>query len=300
MDNLVFLALASLSLFGFYALLALSLGMIFGQLGVVNVAHGEFVMVGGFTMYALDAVPFLLRVGIAAALGLVLGVLTERLVLAKLYARGFLATLLAMWGVAIVLRQGADAVFGSTPASVASPITGTVDVLGSSYPIYRLVATAASLLVVAVSLFVIYRTTFGLKIRATVDNRDMAALLGVPPAFMMTAGFAVGTSIAVMAGAIQSPVLGVTPNVGTSFLAPAFFAVLLGRPGSLLGSIFGAFIVAVVSTVLRTYLSETTAQFVFFALLIVLIAARPNGLTWRKPSWLTKFSVRATAPARAA
>lgn len=300
MDNLVFLALSLSSLFGFYALLALSLGIIFGQLGVVNVAHGEFVMVGAFTMYSLDEVPFLPRVAVAVGIGLVLGALTERLVLANLYARGFLATLLAMWGVAIVLRQGADAVFGSTPASVASPIAGTVNVLGESYPTYRLVATVASLTVVALSLFIIYRTSFGLKIRATVDNRDMAALLGVPPGFMMTSGFALGTAIAVLAGAIQSPVLGVTPNVGASFLAPAFFAVLLGRPGSLLGSIFGAFMVAVFSTVLRTYLSETTAQFIFFTLLILLIAARPNGLTWRRPTWLTKSSVPTVASARAA
>jgi len=296
MDTVVSLSLAVVSLFGFYALLALSLGIIFGQLGVVNVAHGEFVMVGAFTMYALDGVPFVLRVAVAVVVGLLLGVLTERLVLAKLYARGFLATLLAMWGVAIVLRQGADAIFGSTPASVAAPIGGTVDVLGVSYPTYRLVATAVCLGVVAASMFVIYRTSFGLNIRATVDNREMASLLGIPPAFMMTAGFAVGTAIAVLAGAVQSPMLGVTPNVGASFLAPAFFAVLLGRPGSLPGSIVGAFIVAVLSTVLRTYLSETAAQFVLFALLIVLIAARPNGLTWRKPQWLSKSSASMAAP----
>jgi branched-subunit amino acid ABC-type transport system permease component len=297
MEALVSLALSVGSLFGFYALLALSLGMIFGQLGVVNVAHGEFVMVGAFTMYALDGVPFLLRIAVAVGVGLVLGAVTEKLVLSKLYAQGFLATLLAMWGVAIVLRQGADAVFGSTPASVAAPIAGTVDVLGVTYPTYRLVATAGCLAVVLGALLVIYRTSLGLKIRATVDNREMASLLGIPPAAMMTGGFAIGTAIAVLAGAIQSPTLGVTPHVGTSLLAPAFFAVLLGRPGSLPGSIFGAFVVAVLSTLLRTYLTETVAQFVLFALLIALIAIRPNGLTWRKPPWLTRSSTPGPVPA---
>lgn len=300
MDSAVSLALAVLSLFAFYALLALSLGVIFGQLGVVNVAHGEFVMVGAFTMYALDGIPFAARLVVAVIVGLLLGGVTERLVLSKLYARGFLATLLAMWGIAIVLRQGADAVFGSTPASVEAPLGGTVDVLGVSYPTYRLVAMLGCFAVVAVSLFVIYRTSFGLNIRATVDNREMASLLGIPPAFMMTSGFAVGTAIAVLAGAVQSPMLGVTPNVGAAFLAPAFFAVLIGRPGSLPGSIFGAFVVALLSTVLRTYLSETAAQFVLFSLLIVLIAARPNGLTWRKPRWLTQSSPATPAPAGAA
>ncbi|MGY1642607.1 branched-chain amino acid ABC transporter permease [Geodermatophilus sp. SYSU D00703] len=298
METLVSLALSVVSLFGFYALLALSLGVIFGQLGVVNVAHGEFVMVGAFTMYALDGVPFLLRVVIAVALGLVLGAVTERLVLSRLYVRGFLATLLAMWGVAIVLRQGADALFGSTPASVAAPVDGTVHVLGVAYPTYRLVATGVCLAVVVVVLLVVYRTSLGLRVRATVDNREMAGLLGIPPAAMMTGGFAIATAIAVLAGSVQSPMLGVTPAVGASFLAPAFFAVLLGRPGSLPGSVFGAFVVAVLSTFLRNYLTETVAQFVLFALLIALIAIRPNGLTWRKPPWLTRSP--APAPAGAA
>lgn len=300
MEAFVSLSLSVISLFGFYALLALSLGIIFGQLGVVNVAHGEFVMVGAFAMYALDSVPFVPRLLIAVVIGGLLGIITERLVLAGLYARGFLATLLAMWGVAIVLRQGADAVFGSTPASVPSPIPGTVEILEVTYPIYRLVATGAALVVVTAILLVVYRTRFGLNIRATVDNRQMASLLGIPPAAMMTAGFAVATALAVFAGAIQSPMLGVTPMVGASFLAPAFFAVLIGNPGSLPGSIFGAFVVAVLSTVLRTYLSETLAQLVLFALLIVLIAVRPNGLTWRKPSWLKITALSTPAASRTA
>jgi branched-subunit amino acid ABC-type transport system permease component len=285
MADLVSFALAVASLFGFYALLALSLGIIFGQLGVVNVAHGEFVMIGAFTMYALDGVPFLLRLVVAVGVGLVLGVVTERLVLSRLYARGFLATLLAMWGVAIVLRQGADAV------------EGTVDVLGVTYPAYRLVATAGCLAVVAVMLLVVYRTSFGLRVRATVDNREMASLLGIPPAAMMTGGFAIGTAIAVLAGAVQSPTLGVTPQIGAAMLAPAFFAVLIGRPGSLPGSILGAFVVALLSTLLRDHLTETVAQFVLFALLIALIAIRPNGLTWRRPSWLTRSSTPAAVRA---
>jgi branched-chain amino acid transport system permease protein/urea transport system permease protein len=270
MEQLVAIALSTFSLFGFYCLLAVSLGLIFGQLGVVNVAHGELVMVGAFVMYAFADVPFVLRVLIALVVGLLLGAVIERLVLSGLYDRGFLATLLAMWGVAIVLRQGADAIFGSTPSSVAEPITGSVSVLGVSYPLYRIVAAAASLAITAVLLLVLYRTSIGLKIRATVDNQDMASVLGV------------------------------TPSVGTTFLAPAFFAVLVGRPGNLRGAVFGAFVVALLSTVLRSFLSETAAQFALFSLLIVLIAVAPNGLMLRRPSWLTRPTPSASTPARAA
>lgn len=285
MESLVSLLLSIVTLFGFYSLLAFGLGIIFGQLGVVNVAHGEFVMVGAFLMYALAAVPFWPRLLLVLVLGLALGVLTERLVLSKLYARGFLATLLAMWGVGIVLRQGADAIFGSTPAAVAAPISASVDILGIQYPLYRLVATGIALVVVAAGLLVLYRSRLGMAIRATVDNRTMASLLGIPPTLVISGTFAAGTGFAVLAGALQSPMLGVTPNVGVSFLAPAFFAVLIGRPGSLPGSVFGALVVALLSTALRTYLDETVAQLVLFTLLIVLIAIRPNGISWRKTQW---------------
>jgi branched-subunit amino acid ABC-type transport system permease component len=285
LESLVSLLLSIFTLFGFYSLLAFGLGIIFGQLGVVNVAHGEFVMVGAFLMYAMAGVPFWPRLLVVVLLGLALGVITERLVLSRLYARGFLATLLAMWGVGIVLRQGADAVFGSTPAAVAAPISGTFDVLGVQYPLYRLVITVIALAVVGSGLLLLFRSNLGMRIRATVDNRTMASLLGIPPTLMITGTFAAGTGFAVLAGALQSPMLGVTPGVGVSFLAPAFFAVLIGKPGSLPGSIFGALIVAILSTLLRTYLNETVAQLILFALLIILIAVRPNGLSWRKPQW---------------
>ncbi len=294
MESLVSLLLSIFTLFGFYSLLAFGLGIIFGQLGVVNVAHGEFVMVGAFLMYAMAGIPFWPRLLVVVLLGLALGVITERLVLSRLYARGFLATLLAMWGVGIVLRQGADAVFGSTPASVAAPISGTLDVLGVQYPLYRLVITVIALAVVGCGLLLLYRSNLGMRIRATVDNRTMASLLGIPPTLIITGTFATGTGFAVLAGALQSPMLGVTPGVGVSFLAPAFFAVLIGRPGSLSGPIFGALVVAILSTLLRTYLNETVAQLILFALLIILIAVRPNGLSWRKPQWKIAPAVPAT------
>ncbi|MCW4385646.1 branched-chain amino acid ABC transporter permease [Salinibacterium sp. SYSU T00001] len=285
MDAVVTLALSVFTLFGFYALLAVGMGLIFGQLGVVNVAHGELVMVGAFVMFALADVPFLPRLLLAVLIGLVLGVVIERLVLSNLYERGFLATLLAMWGVSIVLREGANAIFGSTPASVRAPIQENIEILGVSYPLYRLIIAVVALAIVAAVLLVTYRTKLGLVVRATVDNRDMASVLGIPPRLVVTGTFAVGAMLAVLAGALQSPLLGVTPMVGAAFLAPAFFAVLLGRAGSLPGAIFGAFVVALLSTVLRTYLNETLAQVVLFALLIVLVAVRPNGIDWRKVQW---------------
>lgn len=190
-----------------------------------------------------------------------------------------------MWGVSIVLREGANAIFGSTPASVQAPIQQNVEILGVSYPLYRIVIAVTALVIVAAVLLVTYRTKLGLVVRATVDNRAMASVLGIPPRLVITGTFAVGTTLAVLAGALQSPLLGVTPTIGAAFLAPAFFAVLLGRAGSLPGAVFGAFVVALLSTVLRTYLNETLAQVALFALFIVLVAVRPNGIDWKKVQW---------------
>lgn len=294
MDAVITFALSVLTLFGFYALLALGLGLIFGQLNVVNVAFGDFAMAGAFMMYALEPVPFLLRVLIALVLGVALAWVIEKLLLRPLYSQGFLATLLAMWGVGIVMRQAAEAIFGSTPASVAAPVSGSLSVLGVQYPTYRLVATLVALVVVAAVLWVIYRTDLGMRLRATIDNREMASLLGIPPRLMITATFAFGTILAVLAGCLQSPILGLTPHLGVSFLAPAFFAVLIGRPGSLAGPLFGAFVVALLSNALRGLFSETTATLLFYAALIVLIAIRPQGLDWRRPQWTVRAG-RATA-----
>lgn len=292
----VLFLLTALTLFGFYGLLAWGLGLIFGQLGVVNVAHGDFAMVGAFTMFALPGVPFFLRLFLAVGIAVILGYVTERFLLRTLYLRGMLATLLAMWGVGIVIRQGLEAWFGTTPGSVTAPVTTSITVLGVQYPAYRLLATAISLALIGVGLLIIYRTTLGLRLRASIDNRQMASLLGISPTMMITGTFIVGTVLAVVAGALQSPMLGVTPSVGLTFLAPAFFAVLVGKPGSLGGPILGAAIVALLQTALRTFFTETLASLLFFLILILLIALRPQGLNWRLPQWKTPKTSPQTHP----
>jgi branched-subunit amino acid ABC-type transport system permease component len=277
--------LAVFSLFGFYALLAFGLGLIFGQLGVVNIAQGDFAMVGAYTMFVLDDVPFLLRLLIATGVGIVLGMITEKLLLSRLYARGFLATLLAMWGVGIILRQSVEAIWSSTPRSVASPVTETVEIFGAAYPLYRLIAASASLVIVAMLVIAAYKTSLGLRLRASIDNKEMAGLLGISTRAMMTGTFTLGIVLAVLAGAVQSPILGVTPGMGIAFLAPAFFAVLLGKPGSIGGPLIGALIVAVLSTTLRYFFTEALASSLFFLALIILIAFKPQGINWRSPKW---------------
>jgi branched-subunit amino acid ABC-type transport system permease component len=283
----VVFALSVLTLFGFYALLALGLGLIFGQLEVVNLAYGGFALVGAYSVYVLDALPFVVRVVLALVAGAAIALVVEQLVLRQLYAQGFLATLLAMWGVGILLQQGAQAHFGATAKSVPTPVDGELVLLGTQYPTYRLVAAAVAFGVVALCLLLVYRTDVGLRLRATIDNREMASLLGIPPGLMVTGTFVFGSVLGVLAGALQAPLLGLTPTLGVTFLAPAFFAVLIGRLGSLAGPVLGAFVVALLSTALQTSFSNTTATVLFYIALIVLIGIWPRGLDLRKPKWIT-------------
>jgi branched-chain amino acid transport system permease protein/urea transport system permease protein len=289
-------ALSVLTLFGFYALLAFGLGLIFGQLNVVNLAYGGFAVVGAYAVYLLDGLPFAVGVLVAVLAGGLIAAVTEWLVLRALYERGFLATLLAMWGVGILLQQAAQAKFGATAKSVGAPVDGELVIFGTQYPTYRLLAAGVSLAVVAACLLVVYRTRLGLRLRAAIENREMASLLGIPPRLMISGTFVFGSVLAVLGGALQAPLLGLTPNLGVTFLAPAFFAVLIGRLGSLSGPVFGAFVVALLSAGLQTSFSNTVSTVLFYVALIVLIGIWPQGLDLRRPTWMTLKARRLPSP----
>jgi branched-chain amino acid transport system permease protein/urea transport system permease protein len=288
--------LSVLTLFGFYALLAFGLGLIFGQLHVVNLAYGGFAVIGAYGVYVLDGLPFALAVLVALLAGGLIAAVTEWLVLRALYERGFLATLLAMWGVGILLQQAAQAKFGATAKSVGAPVDGELVIFGTQYPTYRLLAAGVSLAVVAACLLVVYRTRLGLRLRAAIENREMASLLGIRPRLMISGTFVFGSVLAVLGGALQAPLLGLTPNLGVTFLAPAFFAVLIGRLGSLSGPVFGAFVVALLSAGLQTSFSNTVSTVLFYVALIVLIGIWPQGLDLRRPTWMTLKARRLPSP----
>lgn len=277
--------LSVVTLFGFYALLAFGLGLIFGQLNVVNLAYGGFAVMGAYSLVMLSGIPFVLAVIFALVIGGIIAALTERYVLRALYEKGYLATLLAMWGVSLMIQQAAQAEFGATPRSVSAPVHGTMVIFGTQYPTYRLVAAAVALVIVAACLVALYRTRLGLRLRAAIDNRDMAAILGVRPGLMISGTFIFGSVLAVFAGILQAPLLGLTPDLGITFLAPAFFAVLIGGLGSLWGPLAGAFVISVLSTFLQTNLSNTTANVALNLILILLIGIWPRGLEIRRFKW---------------
>jgi urea transport system permease protein len=266
------------------ALVAFSLGLILGELKIVNIAQGDLMMVGAYSMYSLRAVPFPLALFITFIFGLMLGLLLERGVLRWVYDKGFIATLLATWGIGIVLEQGAAAIFTVSQKGIDPPLTGQISIGELSYPTYRVVVIGGITILLAILLLVVYRTSLGLRLRASIDNVEMAAVMGISPQRTFAMVFAVATALAVLAGALVAPTLAITPTLGLSFLAPAFFAVLVAKQGSLAGPVIGAVAVEFTFTSLQAYLSVTLAESILFGLLALFIALKPQGISW---SWKT-------------
>jgi branched-subunit amino acid ABC-type transport system permease component len=283
------LVLAVLSQFGLYGLLTVGIAVVFAALRVVNLAHTDFAMIGAYVA-ATVTVPFGWRVALALFATVPLLVVVERALLRSLVDG--LGAMLVTWGVGMALRQLAEVSFSSTPRSVAAPVTGSVDVLGTLYPTYRLVSALVAVAVVGLVLFVAYRTPWGLTLRAVADNPAMAALLGTDPKRMRTTAFVAGGSLAVLAGALYSPTLAVNPTMGFTLLVPTFFALLFSRPGSLGTAALAALGVSALAVLPRAWLSDVVADALFYVVVIGVAAARSRPSIRRFVSWSRRFAVR--------
>jgi branched-subunit amino acid ABC-type transport system permease component len=266
------------------ALVAFSLGLILGELKIVNVAQGDLMMVGAYCMYSLRALPFPLALLITFAFGLILGLILERAVLRWVYDKGFIATLLATWGIGIVLEQTAAAIFTVSQKGIDPPLIGQITLGELTYPTYRLAVIGGVVVLLAILLLLVYRTSLGLRLRASIDNVEMAGVMGISPQRTFAMVFSVATALAVLAGALVAPTLAITPTLGLSFLAPAFFAVLIAKQGSLAGPVIGAVAVEFTFTALQAHLNVTLAEAILFGLLALFIAIKPQGISW---SWKT-------------
>ena len=266
------------------ALVAFSLGLILGELKIVNIAQGDLMMVGAYSMYSMRALPFPLALLLTFVFGLILGLALERGILRWVYDKGFIATLLATWGIGIVLEQTAAAIFTASQKGIDEPLRGQLVVGELTYPLYRIAVIIGIVVLLAILLRVVYRSSLGLRLRASIDNVDMAAVMGISPQRTFAMVFSVATALAVLAGALVAPTLAITPTLGLSFLAPAFFAVLIAKQGSLVGPVIGAVAVELTFTLLKSYLNVTLAEAILFGLLALFIAVRPQGISW---TWKT-------------
>lgn len=284
------LLLSVLTQFGLFGLLALSLSLVFGVSRIVNLAVGDFAAIGAFVVFATPALPFGISVLVAIVVAIPILYGVERGLLARIM-HSPLATLLVTWGVGMLIRQTCEVIWGATPRSVAAPVPGSIELPDGSYPTYRIVAGAIGLIVIVVVLAVLYGTRGGLRIRAVSDNPGMAALLGTHPARTRTGVFIAAGVLAVLAGALYSPLVGVYPSLGVNLLTPAFVALLLAAPGSFRAAALAALAVVIVQTLLRRLYPDTVADVLFYALVLVVIGARSLPFVRKALTWSTRTLV---------
>lgn len=282
MDQLLQHLVNSIILGGTYALLGIGLTLIFGIMRVVNFTHGELYAFGGYAIFlfaAILGVNFFLALVIAVGLGLLLGALIEFLLLRPMRAADIDTTMLVMIGAWIVLQNTEFLAWGGVAKSIPSPFPEAPLVFGPvSVSVLRIfVLVIASVLIVA-TYGLIHFTKLGKAMRATFQDRDTAALMGVNIKAICTATFAIGSSLAAAAGALLGPVFLVTPTMGDLASLKAFAIVILGGLGSITGATLGGFILAFVEEIGAGYISSGYRDAMGFLLIIVVLMFRPTGL----------------------
>jgi urea transport system permease protein len=273
-----------LSVGSIYLLAALGLALSFGLMRVINMAHGEIVMFGGYVAYLTMHIvpgPLALPAAIIAAFvsAGVLGAVLEWLLISRLAERP-LDTLLATWGVSLIAQQAARDMFGATGVSVTAPswLDGVVNLGGVSLPLTRLfIILIAALTLGGLGVF-LKTTRLGLLVRAVNQDRPTASAMGVSVRQVDMLVFALGAAVAGVAGVILALLGPVTPSVGQSYIVPAFLVVVMGGLGSITGTAIAAVAIGLVSALSQVFVDVSFAQVLMLLFVVVFLQFRPEGV----------------------
>ena len=280
MSQLLPVLLDSINYVAVLLLVSIGLVLIFGLMQVINLAHGEFFLIGAYGLWAAQGIglPFAIGVLLGAMLAGLVGLVAEIVVISRMYQRP-LDTILATWGLSIAIKQAIVIMFGPQAQQITAPLTSVVSIFGVSYSAYRLFVIVVAV-VVAVAVFVLlYRTRVGLAARAAMVNREMARSVGIDTRRIDRAAFALGTALAGLSGAVMAPLMSVDPQMGFGFVLPAFLSILVGGVGSPLGALWGSGLLGSSQTAMSTLWSPVAAQIAVFTLAVVVIRLYPNGIT---------------------
>jgi branched-chain amino acid transport system permease protein len=267
-------------------LVASGLTLVFGILGVINLAHGAFYMLGAYLAYWLVAYTghfFVAMVG-GVAIAFVAGLLLETVFVRLLYGRDHLAQVLLSFGLILVIDEVRQLAFGKDVHSVPPPswLSGSIQLTDNlSYPVYRLAICVFCLLVAAVIFFVITRTKIGMIVRAGAENREMTRVLGISFDRVNRYVFAVGIALAALGGIVVAPISNVFPGMGDGMLILSFVVVVLGGIGSVAGAAVGALLIGLTDTFGKVFF-PSIASIMIYLLMAVVLLWRPNGILGRR------------------
>jgi urea transport system permease protein len=279
-----------LSLGSVLLLAAIGLAITFGVMGVINMAHGEMVMIGAYTTFVVQEVirarnPALFDYSLAIAIPLAfvvaggIGILIERGIIRFLYGRP-LETLLATWGLSLILQQAVRTVFGPTNKDVGNPswMSGAFDLGQITITYNRLWIVVFTLLIFVGLLGLLRFTRLGLEMRAVTQNRAMAASMGIKTSRIDALTFGLGSGIAGLAGVALSQIDNVSPNLGQGYIIDSFLVVVFGGVGNLWGTLVGAFTLGIANKFLEPFAGAVLGKITILVLIILFIQKRPRGL----------------------
>lgn len=284
-------AFAGLSLFSVFVLMALGLAIIFGQMGVINMAHGEFMILGAYMTYicshivteyvpALFPIYFFIAIAVAFIASFSLGVLVEWGLIRFLYRRP-LDTLLATWGLSLVLQQVYRSVFGAREVGVTLPdwlmgsiaLTDTIEI-----PINGLFVMGLTILVACAVYFLLFLSAWGKQVRAVLQNRVMAGAVGINTKRVDRMTFGLGCGIAGIAGSAFTMIGSTGPTAGQLYIVDTFLVVVFGGAGSLIGTIASAFTISQAQSTMEFFMSGSTAKVLTLLTVVGILMLRPQGL----------------------
>jgi branched-chain amino acid transport system permease protein len=277
--RLISISFDILSLTSILALLVLGMGVIVSMMRIFNLAHGELVLLGGYTVYVVN------RWGASPWIGIILapivvgaiGVALERGLIRLFYERP-ISALLATWGIGVVLRELVRNGLGGLSRSVAAPLSGTLQVGGISFSQWRIVVIVVTLAVMLLASLLLQRTNIGLQVRATLENRTLARASGIRVDAIYAGTFGFGAALAGLAGAMVVPLVSLYAELGTTYLVRSFLAVMVGGIGSFEAPIGGAALIGVSSGALPWFVSPVLADVLVFGIAVALVRFRPHGL----------------------
>ncbi len=279
MESAVAAVFEILSFGAIIVLVVLGLGVIASMMGIFNFAHGEFVLLGAYTVYLFQTWGLPISLGMLAAPLIVgiFGFIIERTIIRRFYAAPIVA-MLGTYARGVIIRESVRGLIGGLYHAVPEPLVGSIDVAGVHLSRWRIAIIVITILVMIGSQLLLKRTSFGLRVRAALENPALARASGISTNAIYAVTFAFGAALAGLAGALVVPVFSLFADLGVRFLIQGFLAVMLGGVGTFEGPVAGAGVVGVASAALPWAVAPVLADVLVFVLAIIFIKFRPGGL----------------------
>ncbi|MCK9182214.1 MAG: urea ABC transporter permease subunit UrtB [Fibrobacteraceae bacterium] len=291
MDHFVTILFNGVSQSSIILLTSLGLAITFGLMHVINMAHGEFVMIGAYSTYvvqqifvrylpeSIGSIYYFAAIPAAFLVAFFLGSLLEKFVISRLYGRE-IDSLLATWGISLILQQAARTIFGTQGVNVTAPafLQGGFSIGNCTFSYNRLFIILLVVFCMIAIWFIMYKSRFGKQMRAVMQNRPMAMCMGINSRKIDNLTFAIGSGFAGIAGCSIALLGSIDSTVGQSYIVNAFMAVVLGGVGKLIGTVLGSGIIGMASIFTENYTSSTIAKAIVLLIVIIFLQKRPQGL----------------------